>query len=364
MKEKPSRTRKQQVMRLPNGHGSVHKIDGKKRRNPWRARVPSGMVVDYDAGTVKQQYLTIGYYPTRSEALDALYAYRQDPYTVEAAKCTFSNVFEMWRNERFPKISHATQNSYNTAYAASKTLHDKVMREITARDLERVMADMSTGASSQKLVKTLWIQLYKYAIKHDLCKTNYAELITTKDKDAGTTRRALTSEEISKIWEAANAGHQTAKLALIYVYTGFRATELLDIQKDAVDLETRIIIGGKKTAAGIDRHVPIHRAILPFLSEYMVTPCDYLISFNGKKATYKVLTTKWKALFSELGLDAEITPHYARHTCATMLREAKIPDDIVKLILGHSSNDITDRYTHRSDASLVEAIDMVPSRIV
>ena len=57
------------------------------------------------------------------------------------------------------------------------------------------------------------------------------------------------------------------------------------------------------------------------------------------------------------------TPHYARHTCATMMREANIPDDLRKAILGHANGDITARYTHLSDAMLLEAIDRLPGRI-
>lgn len=57
------------------------------------------------------------------------------------------------------------------------------------------------------------------------------------------------------------------------------------------------------------------------------------------------------------------TPHYARHTCATMMREANIPDDLRKAILGHANGDITARYTHLSDAMLLETIDRLPGRI-
>ena len=63
----------------------------------------------------------------------------------------------------------------------------------------------------------------------------------------------------------------------------------------------------------------------------------------------------------EIGLE-QYTPHYCRHTCATMLREAGVAEDIRKLILGHASGDITDRYTHVPNTMLVEAIDMIPSR--
>ena len=69
----------------------------------------------------------------------------------------------------------------------------------------------------------------------------------------------------------------------------------------------------------------------------------------------------WKPLMEMLKME-DYTPHYGRHTCATMLREAGVQEDLRKLILGHASGDITDRYTHISDSMLVEAIDMIPTR--
>ena len=33
-------------MKLPNGYGSVHKLNDKKRRKPWRARITTGYVYD------------------------------------------------------------------------------------------------------------------------------------------------------------------------------------------------------------------------------------------------------------------------------------------------------------------------------
>ena len=44
------------------------------------------------------------------------------------------------------------------------------------------------------------------------------------------------------------------------------------------------------------------------------------------------------------------------------MREAGIEEDIRKLILGHKSGDITDRYTHISEEMLVDAIDKIPDR--
>lgn len=51
-------------MKLPNGYGSVHKLSG-NRRNPWRARKTTGWSFDKKTMKYKQEYTTLGYYPTK-----------------------------------------------------------------------------------------------------------------------------------------------------------------------------------------------------------------------------------------------------------------------------------------------------------
>lgn len=52
-------------------------------------------------------------------------------------------------------------------------------------------------------------------------------------------------------------------------------------------------------------------------------------------------------------------PHDCRHT-TTMLDNANIDRTMVKLILGHSSSDITEcAYTHKTLEQRVEAINMI-----
>ena len=53
-------------------------------------------------------------------------------------------------------------------------------------------------------------------------------------------------------------------------------------------------------------------------------------------------------------------PHDCRHTTATNLANAEINPTIIKLILGHSSDDVTERvYTHKTHQQLIEAIDKI-----
>lgn len=72
-------------MKLPNGYGSITKLSG-KRRNPWRVRKTSGWEIDPKTQKLKQNYITIGYYETKAEALSALVAYNENPYDLNSGK--------------------------------------------------------------------------------------------------------------------------------------------------------------------------------------------------------------------------------------------------------------------------------------
>lgn len=364
-------TPRKKRMRLPNGIGSVHKInDGKRRRKPWRARVPSHVEFNAETGKAAQKYINIGYYETETEAIEALFEYRKDPYTLEASVSTFSDVYEMWSKKKFPAVSKIAQYSYLTSYRHSSTIHDMKMRDIRTNHLENIMQSLSGGYQVQTKVKTLWGQLFKYAMENDIVHKDYSAFVKVRDKAPETTRTAISKEDIQRLWEEIDNGNESAEIVMIYIYTGLRATELLEVTKENVDIEGRIIIAGKKTDAGRDRRIPIHHAIMPLIEKRMKEDGITLITRepitkkdNNKRmpVNYRQLVDMhWNPLMEKLNM--EYTIHYTRHTLATMMREANIEEDIRKLILGHKSTDVTDRYTHHPDEMLLEAIDKLPNR--
>lgn len=359
--------KKKKRMRLPPGLGSVHMIgDGKNRRKPWRARVNAGVDFNINTGKATQKYITLGYYETEIEAIEALMEYRKDPYTLEAAVCTFEEVFQMWKAKKYPGVSPSGQRGYDAAFKNSAPLHKLKMREIRSSHMDQIMQTTEFGHQSQVKMKTLWGQVFKYAMEHDIIQKNYADFVKVRDEAPGTNKTAIPKEDRDKIWAAIDAGNQDAQIAMIYLYTGMRASELLEIQKSDVDLDARIMIGGLKTDAGKNRRIPIHKSILPFIERLMQTDGEYLVMRYDKgkakkMAYYQMAQSIWDPVMESIGLK-DYTPHYGRHTCATMLREAGVETDLIKLILGHANGDITDRYTHHPDYMLVEAIDKLPSR--
>ena len=106
-------------MKLPNGFGSVYKLSG-NRRNPYVAKKTKGWEIDPITGKSKQLYITVGYYPTRKEALTALAEYNQDPFDLHHATITFEEVYENWSEIHFEKIKDT--NGYKAAFNTSKPL--------------------------------------------------------------------------------------------------------------------------------------------------------------------------------------------------------------------------------------------------
>lgn len=171
----------------------------------------------------------------------------------------------------------------------------------------------------------------------------------------------ISAGDREKIWQAIDAGDHTAEIAMICIYTGLRALELLEIKKDDVNLSERmvLIVGGK---AG-SRRVPIHTCILPYIEKMMQTEGEYLISIpeTGEKMSYERFTRHyWTPLMRRLGM--QYTPHHARHTCVAMLRESIGETYLSRLILGLANGGITGLYTHYTDPMLLETIDALPGR--
>ena len=62
-----------------------------------------------------QNRVTIGYYHTRDEAVQALVNYNSSPYDIQTNSVTFEDVYELWSKDYFPTLS--TMSSVRTVQA-------------------------------------------------------------------------------------------------------------------------------------------------------------------------------------------------------------------------------------------------------
>lgn len=334
-------------MKNPNGYGSVFKLSGKRRR-PFCARVTVGWTDDG-----KQIYKNIGYYEDRQTAMIELAKYNNDPYDLDANKITFLEIYEKWSAEKFPKISDSNIRGYKTSFNKCSSLHGMKFKQIRKTHMQRIINENEHLSFQVRMkLKTLFIQLYKYAIENDIAEKNYAQFVDAGEETTKIERKPFTKEEIETLWKNIDVPYVDS--ILIMIYSGLRVGELLIME--TANIDGRIMIGGIKTKAGKERAIPIHEKILPLIDKskkYLVT------SPTGKKFSYNnYIQRQFTPIMKQFGM--EHLPHDCRHTTATALSNAGVEPLLTKLILGHANTDITERvYTHKTHTQLVQAIDKI-----
>lgn len=111
-----------------------------------------------DGTKLVQRYITIGYYETRQEALQALAKYNQDPYDVKSITSTFADVYEKWSEEHFDEICPSAVRTWKSAFNHSKPLWNLKMRDIRTSHLEQTIKEANVGDDTKSRMKSLSIR--------------------------------------------------------------------------------------------------------------------------------------------------------------------------------------------------------------
>ena len=335
-------------MKLPNGYGSVIRLS-RRRRKPYAARVT---VSRTDDGKQIRKYL--GTFATRQEALNALANYNQSPFDIDLRKLTFAEVYDLWCRSKFK--GNPIKPVYVAAYKNLSALHDLTFSGIRKRHIQAVIDVCPLSVPAMNHMKSVCSQMFKYAGDQEIVATNYASLVELPTKEESNLHKPFTREELSKLWK--HTEDLGARVALILCYTGLRPTELAKIKTADVDLAARCMKGGIKTKAGKNRLIPIAEKIFPLVEGFYMPANEYLLTVEGKPVLNG--DNLRLRIWDKSPLLKNHLPHDGRHTCATLMDDAEVPLKIKQLILGHSSQDITNKvYTHKTLEQLVEAINRI-----
>ena len=350
-------------MKLPNGFGSVYKLSG-NRRKPYVAKKTKGWDINPDTGKAKQLYITVGYYATRKEALTALAEFNANPYDVNAAKVTFADVYERWSDEHFPNVSESNVQGYKASWNLCDKIASMRFVDVKLDHLQMVVDESGKNTPTLRKLKVMLGLMYKYAVIHEIIpkERNMVEYLNIKNagNPNSLNREPFSKAEVSRIWEAKN-GNTYYTVILMLIYSGCRVSELLDLKKEDVNLEERYFnVVAAKTAAGI-RTVPIAEKVYPFFEYwYNLNDCEYLLSTpEGEHFKYRnYYDSYWKPLLNAVGMKHR--PHDTRHTCVSLLTVAGVSDKVIKKIVGHKGQGVTEVvYTHFEIEELIDAINKI-----
>lgn len=345
-------------MKNPNGFGSVTRLSG-KRRKPWVAKVTVG----FDQNTGKQIQKSIGTFATRADAMKQLSLYQVSKKSKHLAlEMDYENAKEI---QKKAKISHTfeecvrghierekdekSKSWYENRHAACNVLSDlmdKNIDDIVLDDMQSVF-DKNTSYSKSYLnmCKTTCSSAFEFAIMKGWIDKSKDFTKYIKIRSKSKTKIIHKPFNKNEIKELMKSDEFYAKIALVYIFTGCRASELLNIN----EINEEYIICGIKTNSGSNRIIPIH----PYIKSYAKDVFDFL---QGRSYTYAM--QRFNKIMEIMNMNH--TMHDARYTFATLAKECEVKPTAVKKMMGHKINDLTDDvYTHESIDYLKKEIEKI-----
>ncbi len=245
---------------------------------------------------------------------------------------------------------HNTYKYYQyTLIPLSKAFKDVYLEDITPYMIEQFKVKRLQEVSKTTVKRELstlnyfftMAILYKKALKNPMSEVE-------KIKEPPGRIRWLTLEEVKRLLAQCRALYLKV-IVMIALHTGMRKGEILALRKEHVDLDNEIITieetrstGSTGTPkSGKRRHAPVNRTLLPVLREW-IEFCkeDRLFAYDDVKKGFN-------AAVKRAGI-TDFTFHDLRHTFASHMVMSGVDLATVSKLLGHSSYNMTMKYSHLS----------------
>ncbi|WP_181905717.1 tyrosine-type recombinase/integrase [Microbacterium bovistercoris] len=282
-----------------------------------------------------------------------------------------------WHSQAWPAIRDSVRPSTARAYDVSwrkrvkPWLGHKKLEAITVGDIEAAIAGWDGSASTRIDALAFLSRLLDNAMRAEIIPLNLARLARRPRPEAhhSLRSRALTTEEVDLLIASIEDGVYRRYIAAL-AYTGMRAGEGAALKVGDVDLTAGVIHVRRSLSTGRtgqiveqspksrkERTVPLPAKLRPHLT----------VAMQGKRRTELVFTgprggklngsnvrraVDWKSIRVKLDRE-DLRIHDLRHTLATMLFDAGAAANDVQAVLGHSSMQVTEKYSRaRADVAV------------
>jgi len=233
----------------------------------------------------------------------------------------------------------------------------KLIQENDIQDFLNSKRSDQSEASITRLIASIR-GFHKFMLQEEISENNPAQYLSVGSK-ALRLPKTISSDEMNKIIDSIGGQDQNVtrdKLIFEFLYgTGARISELVNTDLDDIDIDSNIvkIRFGKGSK---QRIVPLGKSLKIAINNYLTRTRNSLI--NTKKPNNAlILNSKggrltrqsiWEVInrISVQNKIEELTPHSLRHAFATHLLEGGADVRVVQELLGHSSVNTTQIYTH------------------
>ena len=231
----------------------------------------------------------------------------------------------------------------NYSFFVNKFLQStsKPAEELTQDDAKSYLSSMFETKSRNTIM--LAAASLKFFYIEILNKEFNKVKIPKKEK---TLPETITKEEVQKLINSTETKKSRLIISLLYS-SGLRVSEIVNLKPEDIDFEQNI---GKvrKGKGSKDRMFIISNSLNKDINSYLKKRNNKYVFSKDKPLTTRNIQKIVKHAREKTGINKRVTPHTLRHSFATHLLEQGTDIRIIQSLLGHSSLNTTQIYTHVS----------------
>lgn len=161
--------------------------------------------------------------------------------------------------------------------------------------------------------------------------------------------RWLEPDEIARLLDA--LPEHWRDIAMFSFATGLRQSNVRLLRWDQVNLTRRtVMLEGGAMKNGNDHGIPLNDAAVEVVRRQIGKHHTFVFTYRGKPVRY-ANTVAWKRALARAGIE-DFRRHDMRHTWASMLTQAGVPDGALMALGAWQTPKMVKRYAHHSAASL------------
>ena len=242
---------------------------------------------------------------------------------------------------------------------------DRRLCDITTRDIQvyHMMIAKKLSQSTANRHLALLSMMFSVAIQWDILERSPTKGVK-KFKEDNQKQRFLSADEIGRLYQAMEAeDNKVAVNALkLLLLTGCRREEILKLKWEDVSIESgTLFLPDSKTGS---RYVQLNAAARELLTSIVRGKGPFV--FPGHRNENKPLNNPRKCftrLLEHAGIEENVRLHDLRHTHASILVNSGASLFVVQKALGHSTSQMSQRYSHLSNQTLRDASETVSALI-
>jgi integrase len=288
---------------------------------------------------------------------------------LDVSAITFSQVADLWKLKKLPLLKISTQHDAPGQLAKHITpfFGSLPIDTIKTGNINDWIMILVRKGLAPKTVQNQW-KMFQAIVNWYAQQNDEREPVwnPTLPKIPDNEQRYFTEDQAIQIIGAAEGMYRT--LFYLAMSSGLRFGELAGLHVEDIDIVENMIYVRRSVSRGIEvstktrkgyRAVPVDSNVVTVLKAFLGGRTTGRV-FQGKQGgfldNYRVTGKVLKPICKRLGIP-EAGCHAFRHGRVSMLRQNQVPDALIKSMIGHSSLNTTDGYTHFPPSFVRETIE-------